>query len=57
MTLDDLLEALHKIRAVCHGGVTLEVYSDTTQDFVPLDDVEFTPAEEYGAFPARVRLT
>jgi hypothetical protein len=57
MTLDELIEMLSKIRRVTSGRTRLEVYCDSTGDYVPLDDVELIRGDEFGSVPSSVRLT
>lgn len=57
MTLDELFALVKEIRKVASGEINVEVYSDQIKDYVPLDSIEFTPADEYGASQARVLLT
>jgi len=56
MTVDEAIEILKKISNMYNGAHEILVYDPRIDDYVPLEDITYVPAGEFGETQAEVRL-
>lgn len=56
MTVDEAMEILKKISTMYSGAHEILVYDPRIDDYVPLEDIVYVPAGEFGETQAEVRL-